>query len=260
MAFCALKSPDELEYNVRQMIGSRHHRNRELGKEVGSVEWSHGASDPDTGKATFLAWKVKEMQTILQEVEQRVKGFSRQAQRFANYKLTAPTDLTQQTLRTMRPKHSMRDNLVECCKFGLPVVQGNATFQVWMEERQHYTRRLMRAGFDPRIAYPVVEGHQLPQTEVSLMELEAASRRPDPITKLSPKMVKLLQTYGVLKVEEWKQRAKSRGTSQPAPEQAVETATTADAEPEPGEPIQESTPLLPRRLMTCLMQWRSQEK
>ena len=52
-------------------LGSRHHRSKDLGKEVGSVEWLHGASDPDTGKATFLAWKVKEMQTLLQETEQR---------------------------------------------------------------------------------------------------------------------------------------------------------------------------------------------
>ena len=105
-----------------------------------------------------------------------------------------------------------------------------------------------------KVVYPVVERHQLPQTEVSLMELEAVSRRPDPITKLSPKVVKLLQTYGILKVEEWKQKAESRRTSQTVPGQAAKTATTADAEPEPGEPIQESTPLLPRRLMTCAME------
>ena len=148
----------------------------------------------------------------------------------------------------------MRDNLVECCKFGWPVVQGNATFQLWTEERHHFTRRLIREGLKPRISYPVVEGHQLPQTDVSLMELEAASGRPDSISKLSPKMLKLLQTYGESKVEEWKQRAEPNVTNQSDQEQVIETAAADKARSEPGEPIQKSTPLLPRRLMTCAME------
>ena len=35
------------------MIGARADRSRTLGKEVGTVEWSHGASDPKNGRA----WK-----------------------------------------------------------------------------------------------------------------------------------------------------------------------------------------------------------
>ena len=73
MAYCTIKSPRETEYNYFQMIGARADRSRTLGKEVGTVEWSHGASDPRTGKALFVPWKIQEMSDILQEYEQRLK-------------------------------------------------------------------------------------------------------------------------------------------------------------------------------------------
>ena len=50
MAYCTIKSPRETEYNYFQMIGARADRSRTLGKEVGTVEWSHGASDLELEK------------------------------------------------------------------------------------------------------------------------------------------------------------------------------------------------------------------
>ena len=70
------------------MIGSRHSRHRVLAKEMGTVEWSHGASDPDSGKVTFIPWKIQEMQELIQDFERRTKRTTRQGQKFSKYRLT----------------------------------------------------------------------------------------------------------------------------------------------------------------------------
>ena len=114
--------PAEWKYNFRQMVGSWHRRTRELAKEVGTVDWSHRASDSDSGKATFLPWKVQEIQELMQDFENRTNWSTRRGRKFSNYRLMVLTDLTQQTLRTMRAKLSMRENLIENCRFGLPVI------------------------------------------------------------------------------------------------------------------------------------------
>ena len=55
MAYCTLKSPEQIEYNYHQMIGARADRSRTMGKEVGTVEWSHGPSDPKDRKSSVYS-------------------------------------------------------------------------------------------------------------------------------------------------------------------------------------------------------------
>ena len=172
------------------------------------------------------------MQELLQDFERRTKRTTRQGQRFNKYRLTVPTDLTQQTLRTMRPKHSMREDLVENCQFGRPVIQGEATFQLWTEARQEHTRRLVRQGTEKwtQVPYNLLDGHFLPQSDVSVVEVEAASRGPRAITKLSHRLIGLLQSYGTNKVDEWIRREIER--------KAAKEATTDDSTPLAVNPVE----------------------
>ena len=132
--------------------------------------------------------------------------------KFNNYRLTAPTDLTQQTLRTMRPKHGMVENLIECCSFGMPTRGGNPTFQLWEENRQRQVRRLMRTGAMLAVEFPGAGPSVIPGTQISLSSLAMESKRPVTIIKLSAEMLGLLEGYGKHKVEEWIQRALNRQT------------------------------------------------
>ena len=192
------------------MIGALADRSRTLGKEVGTVEWSHGASDPRTGKALLVPWKIQEMSDILQEYKQRAQTNTRRGTKFNNYRLTAPTDLTQQTLRTMRPKHGMVENLIECCSFGMPTRGGNPTFQLWEENCQRQVRRLMRTGSMLAVEFSGAGPSVIPGTQISLSSLVMESKRPVTINKLSAEMIGLLEGYGKPKVEEWIQRALNR--------------------------------------------------
>ena len=126
MAFCALKNPDQTAYNYDQMIGARADRSRTLGKEVGTVEWSHGASDPKNGRALFVPWKVQEMIDLIKEYEDRVRRNVRRGQRFTHYKMTAPTDLTQQTLKTMTTE-AWHDR------------QSGGVLSIWITDRERRT-------------------------------------------------------------------------------------------------------------------------
>ena len=132
----------------------------------------------------------------------------------------------------MRPKHSMRENLVENCQFGRPVIQGEATFQLWTEARQEHTRRLIRQGTEKwtQVPYNLLDGHFLPQSDVSVVEVEAASRRPRAITKLSHRLIGLLQSYGTAKVDEWIQREMER--------KATKEAATDDSTPLAVNPVE----------------------
>ena len=60
-----LKSPKEAEYNYYQTIGAQADQSRTLGKELGTVEWPHGASDSWSVKAVFLPWKIQEMADLI---------------------------------------------------------------------------------------------------------------------------------------------------------------------------------------------------
>ena len=237
MAFCALKNPDQTAYNYHQMIGARADRSRTLGKEVGTVEWSHGASDPKNGRALFVPWKVQEMTDLIKEYEDRVRRNVRRGQRFTHYKLTAPTDLTQQTLRTMRPKHGMIDNLVECCQFGLPIVRGGPSFQLWHENRQIHTQRLMKAGVLPKIELPKVENPEILGGQCSVSLLETLSRKPESVVKLPPEVLNLLEGYGTAKLGEWIQRTLNRGAAKVSATKAEDKKRArSDMSPPPPPP------------------------
>ena len=241
MAYCTLKSPEQTEYNYHQMIGARADRSRTLGKEVGTVEWSHGPSDPKTGKALYIPWKPQEMVALIQEYEDRVQQNVRRGGKFTHYKLTAPTDLSQQTLRTMRPKHGMMENLVDSCKFGHPVVGQELSFQYWLQHRQSHTIFLVLNNRFVKVAFPKVDSLVIPDSTLTLPWLAAISRRPDSIIKLPATMLSLLEGYGHEKLGEWVQRALDRkATTSTAPkptEEITENQETVTKKPEDEPPL-----------------------
>ena len=211
MAYCTLKSPEQAEYNYHQMIGARADRSRTLGKEVGTVEWSHGPSDPKTGKAFVYSMETTGNGGIdSRSMRTRVQQNVRRGGKFTHYKLTAPTDLSQQTLRTMRPKHGMLENLVDSCKFGHPVVGQELSFQYWLQHRQSHTIFLVLNNRFVKVAFPKVDSLVIPDSTLTLPWLAAISRRPDSIIKLPATMLSLLEGYGHEKLGEWVQRALNR--------------------------------------------------
>ena len=243
MAYCTLKSPEQLEYNYHQMIGARADRSRTMGKEVGTVEWSHGPSDSRTGKALFIQWKPQEMTNLIQEYETRVGQKVRRGVKFTNYRLTAPTDLSQQTLRTMRPKHGMMENLVDSCKFGHPVINSELSFQFWQQHRQSHTLFLVLNDRLAKVGFPRSDPSLIPGTALTLPQLIDISRRPHPITKLPAAALVLLESYGRERVGEWIQRAlDQKATAAVNPEKAAK----APVHPETGAQIPEpKAPSLP---------------
>ena len=81
-----------------------------------------------------------------------------------------------------------------------------------------------------QVPYNLLDGHFLPQSDVSVVEVEAASRGPRAITKLSHRLIGLLQSYGTAKVDEWIRREIER--------KAAKEATTGDSTPLAMNPVE----------------------
>ena len=126
------------------------------------MEWSRGVSDSKRSKALFIPWKTQEMTDLIKEYETRIRKHARRGVKFSQNRLTAPNYLLQQTLRTMRPKHAMIENLIECCRFGLSEVGAKPTIHFWVEHRQNNTRCLILGGTLARVEFPIAEAPRIP--------------------------------------------------------------------------------------------------